>query len=359
MNVIITIQHPAHVHFYRHVIDQLEDNGDEVHVFARENDLAVPLLERYDIPHEVLAGSQDSLFGLAKVQATYELRLLRRAIEIDPDVMTAIGGVAVSHVARLVGARSVVFIDNEGITSHRITTPLAHVVCTPKRFEEDYGDKHLRYNGYHELAYLHPDRFDPSPDRLREYGIDPDERYFLLRFKKWDALHDVGERGLSQEGKERLVEILAEHGQVYITSTDELPPELEQYRLPVPAHLIHDLLYHADLYAGDSATMATEAAVLGTPAVRIQSFAARERDMSNFVELETEYDLLRSTADEETALAHVEELVADEAVTRVWRQRRDQLLEEKIEVTGFVTKLLEAQADGVRRSVPRPAQVSQ
>lgn len=356
MKVVVTIQHPAHVHFYRHVISLLEERGHEVFVFARENDLAVPLLEEFGIDHEVLAGPQDSLFELARVQLTYELRLLRYARAIDPDVMTAIGGVAVSHVAPLVGARSVVFIDNEGIQSHRITTPFSHVVCTPSGYEDAHGEKHVRYDGYQELAYLHPDRFDPSPDRLREHGVEPGERYFVVRFRKWDALHDVGQAGLSPEGKAELVSILADHGEVYITSTQELPSGLEQYRLPVPAHLIHDLMYYADCFAGDSGTMSTEAAVLGTPALRIQSFAGSE-DMSNFVELEETYDLLRSTPDEEEGLEIVREWVSDPELTETWRNRRDRMLAKKIDVTAFVADLLTEQADEEVPASPRPARV--
>ncbi|MFC4249418.1 DUF354 domain-containing protein [Natribaculum luteum] len=359
MRVIVTIQHPAHVHFYRNAIDILEDRGHDVFVFARENDLAVPLLREYGIPHEVLAGPQDSLLELAKVQATYEYRLFRRAREIDPDVMTAIGGVAVSHVAPLVGARSVVFVDNEGITSHRITTPFAHVVCTPARFGDHYGDKHVRYEGYQELAYLHPDRFDPSPDRLREHGVEPDERFSLLRFKKWDALHDVGEAGLSPAGKRRLVSLLDDYGEVYITSSDDLPSNLEQHRQPIPPHLVHDLLYYADFYAGDSATMATEAAVLGTPAVRVQSFADPETDMSNFVELEEEYGLLRSTADEEEAIDLVSRLVSDPTLAETWRRRRERLLEEKIDVASFVADVLVSQTRDGRRPRARAVGTSQ
>ncbi|WIV66864.1 DUF354 domain-containing protein [Natrialbaceae archaeon AArc-T1-2] len=335
MNVIITIQHPAHVHFYRHAIDELEADGHEVHVFAREKDLAVPLLRAYDIDHEVLVGSHDSIFDLALVQLTFEAKLLRRARALDPDVMTAIGGVAVSHVAPLVGARSVVFIDNEGAASHRITTPVADVVCTPRRFNDDYGDKHVRYDGYQELAYLHPDRFDPDPDRLRSYGIDPENRLFLLRFGRFGALHDVGEKGLSSDARRRLVSLLDEYGDVYVTSETELPPALQPYELPVPPTLVHELLAAADLYAGDSGTMATEAAVLGTPAVRCQSFTA----FSNFHELE-EYDLLRSTDDDEEAIELVRELAVDETVPTQWQNRRQRLLNEKIDVTGFITALL-------------------
>ncbi|MFC7213336.1 DUF354 domain-containing protein [Saliphagus sp. GCM10025334] len=340
MKAVVTIQHPAHVHFYRHVIDELEARGHEVFVFARENDLAVPLLNAYGIPHEVLTGPQDSLSELAKVQLAYELRLLRRARTIGPDVMTAIGGVAVSHVAPLVGARSVVFVDNEGTTSHRITTPFAHVVATPHHYDEDYGANHVRYEGFHELAYLHPEYFEPDPDALVAHGVDPDATYFVLRFRRWDALHDVGEGGLSLEGKRRLVSMLDEHGDVYITSTDSLPSDLEAYKLPVPPTLIHDLLYFADCYAGDSATMATESALLGTPTVRIQSFAAREKDMTNFVELEETYDLLRSTPDEEEGLELVREIVQDPETRTRWRARRERLFDDKIDVAAYVTELL-------------------
>ncbi len=340
MKAMFTVQHPAHVHFYRNVIDSLEARGHEVFVFARENDLAVPLLEAYDIEHEVLAGPQNSLTELARVQLTYELRLLRRARQIDPDVISGIGEPAVAHVAPLVGARSVIFVDNEGATSHRITTPFAHVVATPRYYGEQYGENHVRYDGFHEIAYLHPDWFEPDPKALREYGVEPTERYFVCRFRKWDALHDVGENGLSLAGKRRLVEYLADHGTVYITSTEPLPPDLEPYRLPVPATHIHDLLAYADCYAGDSATMATEAALLGAPTVRIQSFAARDVDLTNFIELETKYGLVRSTPDEDEGLALVRELVTDPDARERWERRRQRLFADKIDVAAYVTALL-------------------
>lgn len=341
MRIVVTIQHPAHVHFYRHAIDELRHDGHEVFVFARENDLAVPLLEAYDIPHEVLAGQHDSLASLATVQLTYEWRLLEHARRIRPDVMTAIGGVAVSHVASLVGARSVVFVDNEGVWSHRLMAPFADVIATPANFRDDFGDKHVRYESFQELAYLHPNRFDPSPDALRAHGVNPNERYFFCRFRTWDALHDVGQGGLTPEGKRDLVSMFADRGTVYISSSDPLPDDLEPYRSPVPDTRIHDLLYYADCYAGDSGTMATEAALLGTPAVRIQSFATSyAEDMSNFVVLETEHDLLRSTADESEAIALADELSGDPTAPDRWWRRRTKALERLRDGTDVILELL-------------------
>ena len=341
MRIVVTIQHPAHVHFYRHAIDELEGQGHEVFVFARENDLAVPLLEAYDIPHEVLVGQPGSLAGLAYVQLRYEYELLKRARRLDPDVMTAIGGVAVAHVAPLVGAKSVVFLDNEGAQSHRLVSPFADVIATPAHFRDDFGSAHHRYESFQELAYLHPDRFEPDADRLRAQGIEPSTPYYVLRFRTWDALHDVGESGLTAAGKRTLVSMLADRGDVYISSSDPLPDAFTQYALPVPVTDIHDLLYYANGYAGDSATMATEAALLGTPAVRIQSFATSpEVDMSNFVRLESDFGLLRSTADEDRAVAMVDELSGDDGATERWRNRREAALEELRDGTDVICELL-------------------
>ena len=338
MRVFVTVQHPAHVHFFRHAIDDLERAGHDVHVFAREKEMAVELLERFDIDHEVLAGSASGLAELATVQATYEARLLRRALQLRPDVITAIGGVAAAHVATLVRARSVVFYDTEHADLiQNLAFPFADAVYTPDCYRRSAGRNQVQYPGYHELAYLHPDRFDPDPDHLREHGVEPDERFFFVRFREWCALHDVGEAGFSPAAKRDLVSFLEEHGSVYVSSESALPPEFAEYRLPVPADLVHDLLYYADLYVGDSATMATEAAVLGTPSVRSQSFAG-DGDMTNFLELE-EYGLLFSTPDDDEAVAQAKSLVR-EADPETYQRRREELLADKIDVARYATDLI-------------------
>ncbi|USZ76553.1 DUF354 domain-containing protein [Halorussus vallis] len=356
MKVVVTVQHPAHVHFFRPVVAKLRERGNRVRIFAREKDVALDLLDHYGMEYTVLAGKPDSLGGLARTQATYEYRLLRAAREFDPDVMTAIGGTAVAHVSRLVDARSVVWIDNEGIFAHKITTPFAHAVATPRQFGTDLGGKHVRYDGYQELAYLHPDRFDPDPGRLARHGVDPDDRYAFVRFRDWSALHDVGEAGFSGADKCELVESLSEHGTVYVSSESPLPAAFDDHRLPVPPHLAHDLLYHADLYVGDSATMSTEAALLGTPAVRCQSFAGDD-DMSNFEEL-AEHGLLYSTDDGREAVREAKALARCDETAVAWRRRRRRLLREKIDVVPFAVELLVREgrkAGGVEPRRERPA----
>jgi predicted glycosyltransferase len=94
------------------------------------------------------------------------------------------------------------------------------------------------------------------------------------------------------------------------------------------------------MYVGDSQTMATEAAVVGTPAIRSNSFAG-ENDMSNFVELEEEYELLYSTPQEEAALRRVREHLEDTDLDETWNHRRQRLLEEKRDVTDIIVETIE------------------
>jgi predicted glycosyltransferase len=56
---------------------------------------------------------------------------------------------------------------------------------------------------------------------------------------------------------------------VFISSESRLPEELSPYNLPISVDKMHHLMAFANLYIGESATMASECAVLGVPAIFI------------------------------------------------------------------------------------------
>ena len=338
MRVVVTIQHPGHVHFFKHAITELEDRGHEVFVFARENEVAVDLLEAYGIDHEVLAGASDSLLSLAAVQATYETRLLRRARRIKPDVITAIGGVAAAHVATAVRARSVVFYDTEHATLiTKLAYPFADVVCTPACYGGEIGTKHVTYPGYHELAYLHPDRFDPDQSVREAVGVDPEETLAIARLSDWGASHDVGQGGFD-DVRDVFARLEDAGATVRLTAEGELPADLAPRKLTTPPERMHDLLAAADLVVSEGATTAAEAAVLGTPAVYVNSQSLGYTD-----ELEAEYGLLFGFSGEDRHAAAIEQavsiLAADDSAP--WARRRDRLLADRIDVTDRIVHELE------------------
>jgi len=337
VRVLFDVCHPAHVHLFKHAIGALEADGHETLVTSREKEVTTQLLDAYGIDHEPLSSQGDGGLGLAVEWLAREVRLLRRARRFDPDVIVSHLNFAAAHASTLLRRPNLVFNDNE--EAARLLGPLVHpfsdVVCTPSSFAADLGDVQRRYDGFHELAYLHPDRFSPDPDALRGHGVDPDDPYFVVRLVSWAAYHDAGREGLSAEARRELVSTLDAYGDVYVTSEAPLPAEFEDYRLPVPPETIHDLLAHADLYVGDSHTMAIEAGLLGTPAVRF-NFLVDGGDLGGYDVLGDTYGLVRSTADEREGLDLVASLVGDAGAGERWAERRRRLLSDTVDVTEFM-----------------------
>ncbi len=203
------------------------------------------------------------------------------------------------------------------------------------------GAEHVRYQGYHELAYTHPHRFEPEPNVLEAWGLRPDEVFIVARFVSWRALHDTHDHGVTDAVG--LVRSLGRFGRVLITSEDPLPAELEPLRIEAEAHKIHHLLYFATLFIGESATMASESATLGTPAIFISTST---RGYTN--EQGSKYGLVHTFSDpvlaQGQALAKAVEILSDPRTAATARCRRQKLLGENIDVTEYVVELAESYA---------------
>lgn len=58
---------------------------------------------------------------------------------------------------------------------------------------------------------------------------------------------------------------------VLISAERGVANEFESYEIDIPPEKIHHVLYYSNLFIGESATMATESALLGTPAIFVSS----------------------------------------------------------------------------------------
>ena len=204
-------------------------------------------------------------------------------------------------------------------------------MCTPDSYAGIVRGTHVTYPGYHELAYLHPNRFTPDAGRLAEYGLT--RPYAFVRFVSWQASHDAGHTSLDLSAKFELIRRLQERTTVVLSSEGELPPRLESLRLQGPVTGIHDVIAHAELIVGDSGTMVSEAAVLGTPAVLISPMRAGVHDD------QVSYGLLaRFTPD---AFEHAWHAVVEFLEAGPPRGALDRLLGEKIDVTSWMISFCE------------------
>jgi uncharacterized protein len=341
MNLLFDINHPAHVHFFRTAIRRLKNSGHAVWVTAREKEMTTSLLDRYGIAHEVVSRKGDGMMGLAKELVLHEGRLLRRIRRHSVQAVLAIGGTFMVHACRLLGIPSLVFYDTENAKfQNAITYPFATRIYTPVCYEGQIGSNQIRYNGYHELAYLHPNHFKPDASILKLLGVAKGDVYTIMRFVGWGATHDMGHNGLTEDSKRRAIEAFHRFGKVFITSERGLPKDLRAYALPTPHDRIHDALAFATLCYGESATMASESCVLGTPAIYIDD---EGRGYTN--EQEARYGAVfnfsESLPHQHASIDKGVEILSDPGAKRKWQLKRHQLLAEKIDVTAMIVEAVE------------------
>lgn len=351
MRVAIHLAHPAHYHLFRHAATDLQARH-EVLVTYNEKDVLEDLLRRQPFGTEVRAVGTGQgvggLVGLARQFWAKEVGLYREARRFRPDIMLGTS-IIVAHVSSLLRVPGVIVNEDDFDvvnTTAAIGYPFARHILAPRCCRAGrWGDKVVPYDSYHELAYLTPNRFAPDWSRLAPLGLEEGEPFFVLRFSGLNAHHDVGKTGISGRLAERLVERLRTRGRVFITSERPLEAPLEPYRIRLDPLDVHHALSYAALYIGDSQTMAAEAAVLGTPSLRFNSFVGR---LSYLEELEHQYGLTYGVPSSEPDLLfrYLDELLDKGNLKEEWQSKRRAMLNDKVDFTDVITSFVDEYPNG-------------
>lgn len=346
MNILIDIGHPGHVHLLHGVAEELKQHGHNLFYSVRNIPIAKRQMEYYGmVPYLDLGDKKDSLLGKAQTILQQDIQVARFVHKNHIDIGLS-SGLVLSHVSKLSRMKSYVFDDDDDIVeplSVKFEHPMSDVVFTPDCIQRK-TKRAVYYAGTHELAYLHPKRFSPDPSVLQRAGIEDGERFFVMRFVALKGHHDVGQQGLTMEQKQALVDLLKTHGRVIVTSERAIEPEFEQYRLPIPPEEIHSLMAYCSLFVGDSQTMTSEAAVLGVPVLKCNTFAGR-LSVPNM--LEQKYDLCYAYQPQQfdEMYHHIEQLLArdPEELKSEWQEKRQRMLNEMIDPTEFFVNYIENQ----------------
>ena len=336
MRILVDITHPAHVHFFRNAIDIWRQHGHEIAVTARKKDITIALLNHFNISHSTLSEMGKGKLSLFRELIQRDFRLWKFCRKFKPDVLTAIGGVFVAQVGWLIRKPTIVWDDTEHAgVSHKMTFPFAHSILTPDCYIMDLGKKQEKYAGCHELAYLHPNRFTPDKNVLRKIGINPDEKYCVVRMVSWQAHHDVGQSGFDLKKMTKFLEEISKHARPYLSVEGCCPDSLKPYQLSIPVHQIHHVIAFASLCITEGATMASEAAVLGVPAVYVNSLRL------GYIDMLEKYGLVRQSTDISEVQQYCLQFLQDEKLKDRIQQAHQKLLDDKIDVTNLVVTTIE------------------
>jgi len=330
--ILFDVGHPAQVHNFKNIYWDLEKRGWEGIFVTKDKEICVELLEKYNLPFIVLSKTRKGIFKKILFLIRDIFRFGNIVKEFRPNMIINRMSIHSLIVSKVLKINQISIADTEKSLNF---TLLSDTILTATSFEKDFGDKHLRYEANIELFYLHPNWFKPDDSIYKLLDIDKKTKYVIVRFVSWDAHHDVGQKGFSYEQKVKLVKKLSQKVKVFISSEIELPTELDKYQITIPIERIHDALYFASLYIGEGATMASESAMLGTPAIYVNSL----NGAGIFKELEKE-GLFYIITDGKEAISKALNIV-DNKSKEIYKIRKENYINKKIDVTAFTVWFIE------------------
>lgn len=354
MRILVGVAHPKQVYIFKNFIKKMEKRGHIIKVLAIQKEITEYLLQQANLPYTIIGYNLPCIYKNILSVPKWEYLTFKIAREFEPDIYIGRALPHFAHISTIFGKPYIILEDTEHAhVVQSISFPFADWIITPSCYREDLGKKQIRFDGYFELAYLHPNCFTPDPAVLTELGLTEADTFTVLRFVSWGASHDVGHSGLTLDTKRRAIQEFEKYGRVFITSEKSLPQEFEKYRIAVAPEKMHDLLYYATLLYGESATMASECVVLGTHAI-FCDFAGR----GYTDEEEIKYDLVYNyNLNNESQIESVNkgvQLLQEQDLKVKGRKKRERLLADNIDVTSYMIWFVENYPDSVSTAKENP-----
>ena len=201
--VLVDLNHPAHVHLFKYFITTIDKKNFQVFVTAKNVKSITALLNTSNIAYITTGKKPDTIY----LKYIYEFIHIIKVLYIVWTKRINYG-IGVSMVLPLVSKLSKmksICLDDDDL---KITPTFGKFVSwsnillnpSPLAFE-DRGQNRICHPSYHELAYLHPNRFKPDIKVLEELDLKENDTFFILRFNVFKAHHDIGISGLNLEQK--------------------------------------------------------------------------------------------------------------------------------------------------------------
>ncbi len=188
MRILVEVGHPAHVHYFRNFIKIMEDRGHSFIVIAREKEMTLNLLDSYRIKYKSRGKGMESVAGKFFYLPFGILFTVYYAIKFKPDIFISMGSPFAAIASKFVKKPHITFDDTENaVLTQFLYKPFTEVILSPSAYRKVINTKHIKFNSFMELCYLHPNNYTPDPSIRNLLHLEPEKRYCLVRFVKWKA----------------------------------------------------------------------------------------------------------------------------------------------------------------------------
>ncbi len=337
-SVVIDIAHYPHVNFYKHAIESLTEKNVNVHVVLRPRGKLVDIFHKEcpDVPFVLIGQYRKTLFGKMTDMVERDIAFLKYLRKIEFDAGTGFGSINIAHTTHFFGKPAIIFGDDtENKLGHYLIKPLAQLFVRPKCVPPAQGKNLLKYDGFKELAYLHPNYFTPDREALEPYGLEPYEYIFIREVSSASLNYRRAEMGkLSKilnylkEKDLKIVLSIEDKSLIYLFKDHCII-------LKEPVEDIHSLLHFAAFTISSGDSMARESCLVGTPAIYTGG-----RDMSINTELIKRSCMLK-VENAESIKNTIDRIITDNIKKEVEAKINQAIKEEWVDTTQVILDVLQ------------------
>lgn len=330
-NILFLIGHPAHVHLFRNFFKS--NMKENYFVAALDKDITLDLLRHYNIDFIRIKRAKGTrklarIWELIRVETVLFFLLIRKKIRIA----VSTGGGLLFLPAKILGIKNIIVNEDDykAVKIYaRYSYPNAYRIIKPDALSYENFPNDIYHNSYHELAYLHPDNFEPDKSVLEKYCLK-EKKYIIVRLSALKAHHDSNAKGISKELYSKIKKLTKDYDIVESIEGSKTH-RIEPWDM-------HHVMAYAKMLICDSQTMTMEASVLGIPAVRINNIQAEV-----ISELGEKRYFLNFSFDPESSqniYEKIGEIIHNPNLEEEWSAKKERMLAEKTDLNKWLTNFL-------------------
>ena len=190
MNILIDIGHPGHAHLFKNFAKIMLSKGHQVLFTTRDKEFEIQLLNHENFHYKCLGKHYKSkvwkVFGLLK----FTLQIIIISLKFKPSIYLSHGSIYAAISSWVLRKPHIAFEDTFNNEQVRLYLPFTNCVLTGNYAHPFLGAKQINYAGYHELAYLHPNHFQPDISIKKKLGVLENEKKTLRsQHKRGHPMH--------------------------------------------------------------------------------------------------------------------------------------------------------------------------
>ncbi|MEI6346984.1 MAG: DUF354 domain-containing protein [Bacteroidota bacterium] len=348
MKILIDINHPAHVHYFKNFIKIMESKGHTFVITNRNSKIINQLLDKYQISHITrnIRPTKKSFFYTAKYLIGIIYACIKASLKEKPEMYVGFGSFPCTFTAFLFRKPVILLDDTEhNNASHSLNKPFQPIVLTPFYYKKELGTTQIYFNAYVEQLYLHSHYYQTKSTVLEELNLIETE-YALVRFIAYDARHDSKVKPISEEFKKQIVLEISKKMKVIVSlESDNADEFYKPYQVFISPEKMHDIIANASFFVTEGATMASEAGILGVPYIYINPL----QEVGNVIAQVNSYpEIASQTIDESNVMILLREKLDNSISTETKNKIRNQIESSTINPTQLLVWFVENYPESVQ-----------